>query len=133
MYEPWVMNIDLSTIAFSSSDPDHPIVEKLSKTSTKQERTGIAMVTIVQSTDCPRGMFANYLGDKTPNGRLLFLIINDLVTNFDSSTIYNALVLQSTLRACVLKQILCWAILLSGYRDRRFVLQYARQLSRQQN
>jgi len=81
MYEPWVMNINLSstpTIPSSLSDPDHPTVEKLSKTSTKQERTGIAMITHIQSAkDCPREFFANYLGDKTPDGRLLFFITND--------------------------------------------------------
>lgn len=72
MYEPWVINIDLSTINFGVSDPDHPTVEKLSKTSTKQERTGMAMVKIIQSPDCLRKLYADYLGDKTPNGKLPF-------------------------------------------------------------
>jgi superfamily II DNA helicase RecQ len=103
MYEPWVTKIDLSTIAVSSSDPDHPIVEKLSKTSSKQERTGIAMVKIIQSTECPRKMFADYPGDKTPDGTILFLIISNLVPNFDSLTIHNAVLLQSTLRSCLSK------------------------------
>jgi hypothetical protein len=69
MYEPWVMNIDLSTIKFAFTDPDHPNVEKLGKNSTKQARTGIAMIKIVQSVDdCFRGMCADYLGDKAPDG-----------------------------------------------------------------
>jgi hypothetical protein len=81
MYEPWVMNIDLSSIPTtpsSLSDPDHPTVEKLSKTSTKQQRTGIAMITLIQSIkECPRKFFANYLGDTTPDGELPFSIPND--------------------------------------------------------
>ena len=69
MYEPWVMDIDLSTINFNFTDPDHPNVEKLGKNSTKQARTGIAMIKIVQSVDdCLRGMYADYLGDKALDG-----------------------------------------------------------------
>jgi hypothetical protein len=69
MYEPWVMDIDLSTINFTFTDPDHPNVEKLGKNSTKQARTGIAMIRIVQSVDdCFRGMSADYLGDKAQDG-----------------------------------------------------------------
>jgi len=60
------MNIDLSAIKFDVTDPDHPNVEKLGKNSTKQARTGIAMIKIIQSADgCFRGMFADYLGDRT--------------------------------------------------------------------
>jgi len=80
MYEPWVMNIDLSSIpiTFGQTDPDHPTVEKLTKTSTKQDRTGIAMTTLIQSvSDCPRKFFANYLGDETPDGKLQFSIPNN--------------------------------------------------------
>lgn len=64
------MNIDLSTIKFTVTDPDHPNVEKLGKNSTKQARTGIAMIKIVQSAadDCLRGMFTDYLGDKALDG-----------------------------------------------------------------
>ena len=69
MYEPWVTNIDLSTITFTPTDPDHPNIEKIGKNSTKQARTGIAMIKIVQSVDeCLRGMYADYLGDKAPDG-----------------------------------------------------------------
>jgi len=74
MYEPWVMTIDLSTIDFPITDPDHPNVEKLTKFSTKQARTGIAMTRITQSRkECLRAMFADYLGDDSPDGRLQFL------------------------------------------------------------
>jgi len=74
MYEPWVMNIDLSNIKFNVSDPDHPTVEKLSKTSNKQERTGIGVLKIIQSADCLRMMYANYLGDKTAECRCCLYI-----------------------------------------------------------
>ena len=89
------MNINLSTITFSISDPDHPTIEKLSKTSTKQERTGIAMLKIVQSPDCFRQMYADYLGDKSPNGELAVLIMDNFY-RFDSSTIHDDMVLRST-------------------------------------
>jgi hypothetical protein len=69
------MNIDLSTIQFTITDPDHPNVEKLGKNSTKQARTGIAMVKIIQSANCFRGMFADYLGDKALDG--MWPIFND--------------------------------------------------------
>ena len=62
------MNIDLSTIKFTITDPDHPNTGTLDKHSTKQARTGIAMIKIVQSADCVRGMFADYLGDKALDG-----------------------------------------------------------------
>jgi hypothetical protein len=76
MYESWVKNIDLSTIQFTATDPDHPNVEKLGKNSTKQARTGIAMIKIVQSADdCLRGMFTDYLGDKALDGTSPNLLI----------------------------------------------------------
>jgi len=73
MYEPWVMDIDLSVVdvTLAVSDPDHPTVAKLSKTSNKKERTGMAMIKIIQSKDCPRGMYAQYLGDESPDGKSL--------------------------------------------------------------
>jgi hypothetical protein len=75
MYEHWVMKIDLSKINFTVTNPDHPNVEKLNKTATKQECTGIAMIKIIQSTECLRKMYAEYLGDKTPEGEWLIIII----------------------------------------------------------
>ena len=71
MYESWVMDVDVSESAvtnLSASDPDHPIVAKLSKISNKQERTGIAMTKIIQSKECLRQMYAQYLGDETADG-----------------------------------------------------------------
>jgi len=69
MYEPWVMDVDLSVVDFTVSDPDHPIVMKLSKTSNKQERTGMAMIKIIQSKGCLRNAYAQYLEDTSPDGK----------------------------------------------------------------
>lgn len=52
-----------------SCDPDHPNVVTLNPHSTKQERTGGAILDIVQSTVvCIRSMFAKYLVDASPDG-----------------------------------------------------------------
>lgn len=72
MYEPWVLKIDLSSIAGDASDPDFPNAGKLTKHSTKPARTGIAMVTLIQSEEiCIRGFWADYLKDKSLTGALL--------------------------------------------------------------
>jgi len=69
MYEPWVMTIDLSSVAGDASDPDFPNSGKLTKYSTKPARTGIAMVTLVQSKEiCIRAFYADYLEDRSPTG-----------------------------------------------------------------
>jgi len=69
MYEPWVLKINLSSITGDASDPDFPNAGKLTKFSTKPARTGIAMVTIVQSKEiCIRGFWADYLMDKSLTG-----------------------------------------------------------------
>ena len=69
MYEPWVDKIDLSSIAGDATDPDFPNSGKLTKYSTKPARTGIAMLTVVQSKEiCIRGFWADYLIDKSPTG-----------------------------------------------------------------
>lgn len=70
MYEPWVMTIDSSSIAIETSDPDHPIVEQLTKFSTKQQRTGKAMVRVIQlPLECLRGMWRDYAADKALDGK----------------------------------------------------------------
>jgi hypothetical protein len=69
MYKPWVLKIDLSRIVRDASDPDFPNTGKLTKYSTKPARTGIAMVTVVQSKEiCIRGFWADYLKDKSLTG-----------------------------------------------------------------
>jgi hypothetical protein len=73
MYEPWVKKIDYSTVkAKAVSDPDHPNVPKLAQHSTKQARTGVAMVKIVQlELQCLRWLFSAYLDDTACNGMYL--------------------------------------------------------------
>ncbi len=71
MYKPCVIDVDLLALEnLSASDPDHPIVAKLSKISNKKEQTGVAMIKIVRlSKDCLHYMYAQYLGDETPDGK----------------------------------------------------------------
>lgn len=73
MYEPWVLDIDLSSSAEDPSDPDYPNAGKLTKHSTKRQRTGWAMVSIVQSQICLRKLFAQYLDDQSDEGMILFV------------------------------------------------------------
>lgn len=79
MYEPWVLDIDLSASGVEESvsalDPDYPHSGKLTKYSTKQQRTGRAMVSIVQSTTCIRKMFAEYLKDQSIEGMVINMIV----------------------------------------------------------
>ncbi|KAH9011631.1 II DNA helicase [Lactarius pseudohatsudake] len=65
MYEPWVKSIDPAAVEVdTASDPDHPNVPKLTVHSTKQARTGIAMIKIIQrEQECLRQLFADYLND----------------------------------------------------------------------
>lgn len=71
MYEPWVKSIDLATVEVDTvSDPDYPNIPKLTKHSTKQGRTGVAMVKIIQlKQECLCKLFAAYLKDNTADGR----------------------------------------------------------------
>ncbi len=97
MYEPWVMDVDLSNVNLDVSDPDHPTVAKLSKTSNKQERTGMGIIKIIQWRDCIRGGYAEYLGDGSSNGKPFILTsMKILLTVAFSFTTYNTFVLQST-------------------------------------
>lgn len=72
MYEPWVLKIDLSSTAGDATDPDFPNAGKLTKYSTKPARTGIAMVTVIQSKEiCIREFWADYLKDRSLTGAQL--------------------------------------------------------------
>ena len=69
MYEPWVLDIDLSTIEENSSDPDFPNAGKLTKYPTKSAWTAVAMIRVVQSKElCIRGFWADYLNDESATG-----------------------------------------------------------------
>ena len=66
LYEPWAITADLS-LKCNLDDPDQPLLP-LTKTSKKPERTGVAMYRLIQSSDCIRRFFADYLHDDTPTG-----------------------------------------------------------------
>lgn len=70
MYESWVKSIDLTAIEVDTvSDPDHPTVPKLSVHPTKKERSGIAMIKIIQlENECLRKLYASYLNDTASDG-----------------------------------------------------------------
>jgi hypothetical protein len=70
MYEPWVKDIDLTAPNVNCiSDPDHPNTQKLTIHSKKRDRTGVAMLSIIQNEqECLRWLFANYLDDQSLNG-----------------------------------------------------------------
>jgi hypothetical protein len=118
MYEPWVKDINLSALDFTPSDPDHPNVAKLSKTSKKQERTGIAMIKILQCDDCLRDMFAQYLADDTPEGKLsnnLWKCIHQMMYSFKT---YYSMLLQSPFGLRLPRSaLLQWPFALPRYAD----------------
>ena len=59
MYEPWVKDIDLTAPNINcTSDPDHPNTQKLTIHSKKRDRTGVAMLSIIQNEqECLRQLF----------------------------------------------------------------------------
>ena len=80
------MSIDLTTIEVDTiSDPDHPTVPKLSDHPTKKERTGVAMIKIIQSEDkCLRKLYASFLKDRASDGMLNIFSDDDM--SFDLPT-----------------------------------------------
>ena len=96
MYEPWVKSIDLAAVEVDTvSDPDHPTVLKLTAHSTKQERSGIAMVKTIQfEHECLRQLYAAYLKDTTLDGTCPRCI------GLDMLTLRESLALHFTARLC---------------------------------
>lgn len=69
MFESWLLPITLDEVNIDFvTDPDHPNVSQLTIRSTKQERTGGAIITILQSDICLRILFAKYLADVSLDG-----------------------------------------------------------------
>ncbi len=70
MYEPWALTMDLSDFPLDNGkDPDRPH-EKLTKYSTKEQRTSVAMLHLIQrAEECLRLFFSRYLADKTDDGK----------------------------------------------------------------
>ena len=64
LYEPWVLQVDIAAVKdrYGEREPDHPI-SRLSKTSTKRERTGVASIHLMQSKDCIQEIAAIYFND----------------------------------------------------------------------
>ncbi|KAK7035127.1 P-loop containing nucleoside triphosphate hydrolase protein [Favolaschia claudopus] len=65
MIEPWVAEIDSSTLIIDSNDPDRPLqdISLTKKNPTKQERTGRASIHFAVSDECERVLKAAYYGD----------------------------------------------------------------------
>lgn len=94
MYESWAITIDLDNSAIDfTSDPNHPNVTKLSIHSMKQQRTGGAILTIIQSVEiCLRILFAKYLADMSLDGTsVIFLDIYVQILTSHSRSVYYAL------------------------------------------
>ncbi len=52
MYEPWAQKIDLSAVNIDTlSDPDYPNIMSLSTHSKKRDRTGVAMLVVIQRVE----------------------------------------------------------------------------------
>ena len=75
LYELWVLQVDIAAVKdrYGKHEPDHPI-SRLSKTSTKRERTGIAIMQLMQSKDCIREIAAVYFNDQADTGTLVLAI-----------------------------------------------------------
>ncbi|KAF5332268.1 hypothetical protein D9611_007993 [Ephemerocybe angulata] len=70
MHELSAKNIDLSRFGndvWALDDPDQPHSGNLTDKSKKEQRVGVGMAKIVQSTDCLRELFAKANGDTTEN------------------------------------------------------------------
>lgn len=74
MVEPWVFEYDLvarEECYQNIEDPDRPFSPvSTRKVSTKMERCGLAMISLVQSDNCIRRFFGDYLGDTSPTGEI---------------------------------------------------------------
>ena len=71
-YESWVHDISLDEYKNGDlCDPDRPR-SNLKQNSRKQERTPYSSLKLVKSDECIRLFFAQYLGDKTPEGIVMY-------------------------------------------------------------
>lgn len=68
MYESWALTVNLADVPAMPPDPDQPL-DTLTKYSTKLAQSSVAVLRIIQSTDCLRKSFADYLADKLPDGQ----------------------------------------------------------------
>ncbi|KJA21728.1 hypothetical protein HYPSUDRAFT_139978 [Hypholoma sublateritium FD-334 SS-4] len=63
MYEIWAIMVEPDASIDTTNDPDHPNVVKLEVHSSKRDRTGCAIIAIIQSIICLCLLFAQYLWD----------------------------------------------------------------------
>ena len=69
MYESWAKTVDITMKINTVSDPDQPVAINLSDHSTKRDRTGVAMLQLIQrDQECLRKLLAEYLNDTSPDG-----------------------------------------------------------------
>ncbi|KAJ7752852.1 P-loop containing nucleoside triphosphate hydrolase protein [Mycena olivaceomarginata] len=65
MAEPWAFTASLDAVAPDSTDPDRPISGRLTKTTPKPARAGLAMILYVCSVVCLRSVISQYLADRS--------------------------------------------------------------------
>ncbi|KIK40440.1 hypothetical protein CY34DRAFT_24809 [Suillus luteus UH-Slu-Lm8-n1] len=66
MVEPWALELELTDKHDDINDPDKPYAGMIKKNSSKQDRTGCAVLRYIQSKTCLREFYAKYLYDETP-------------------------------------------------------------------
>ena len=76
MYEPWVMEVDISNVPAGEleEDPDRPFCVDGKKYQNKISRTSIHCIRTIQCLTCICSSFTTYLQDKTPEGQLIPLL-----------------------------------------------------------
>ena len=68
-YESWTLEIKKEEYTYGSpEDPDRPRKEQ-KETSPRRDRAPLSSLLLVQTIDCLRAFFANYLGDNAPEGK----------------------------------------------------------------
>jgi superfamily II DNA/RNA helicase len=72
MIEPWVLQMDTSTVIEDKDDPDRPLLPDgwKKKNPRKQERVGTASVRLAQCGSCKRQAYATFFEDESPEGWL---------------------------------------------------------------
>jgi hypothetical protein len=68
MVDPWVLQHEVQVDERTSTDPDRPSAGVITKTSSKQDRTGCASIRFARSTTCRRSFLMEYLDDQEPGG-----------------------------------------------------------------
>ena len=69
LYDPWVLEINKEEYTYGSpEDPDRPRKEQ-KETSPRRDRAPLSSLLLVQTLDCLRAFYANYLADNAPEGK----------------------------------------------------------------